>query len=104
MRPISWLSRRQIFASANLTIRLGRHRLDSHNDHAGLGNNLFLFCLVDVPCQRRDQQGGQNSQDDQNDNQLNKRKAFFSFYICEHTISSVFLWDFSADGLYIVIL
>lgn len=76
MRPISWLSRRQIFASAKLTIRLGRHRLDSHNDHAGLGDNLFLFCLVDVPCQCRDQQGGQNSQDDQNDNQLNKRKAF----------------------------
>ena len=50
MRPISWLSRRQIFASAKLTIRLGRHRLDSHNDHAGLGDNLFLFCLVDVPC------------------------------------------------------
>ena len=66
----------KIFVSAKLTIRLGHHRLDSCNDHSGLGNNLFLFCLVDVPCQRRDKQGGQNSQDDQNDNQLNKRKAF----------------------------
>ncbi len=104
MRPISWLSRRQIFASAKLTIRLGRHRLDSHNDHAGLGDNLFLFCLVDVPCQCRDQQGGQYGQNDQYYDQLNKRKAFFVFYFCEHTISSVFLRDFSADGSCIVIL
>ncbi len=86
--PFFWVSRTQILASAKMTIRFGRHRLDSHNNHAGLGNNLFLFCLVDVPCQCRNQQGGQYGQNDQYYDQLNKRKAFVLVF---HFIYRAFL-------------
>ena len=93
--PIFWV---KIFASAKLTICLRRHRLDSHNDHAGLGNDFFLFCLVDVPCQCRDQQGSQYGQNDQYYDQLNKRKAFFAFYFANTRFPPFFCGIFQRPG------
>ena len=65
---------------------------------------FFLFCLVDVPCQRRNQQGSQYGQNDQYHNQLNKRKTFLFFTFANTLFPPVFPRDFSADGLCIVIL
>ena len=69
----------QIFTCTCLAISLRQFRLNSHSDHAGLGNDLFLVGLVNVAGQSGDEQGGQDGQDDQNDDQLDEGEALFVF-------------------------
>ncbi len=62
-----------------LAISLRHAGLSRDNNLTAFGSNLVLVRLINIPRQCRDEQGGQNSQDNQNDDQFDEGEALFVF-------------------------
>ena len=77
------LIKSRVRISCNSRFELGRvfavllrdFRLSGHDDLTGSRNKLFVVRLVNIASQSRNQQGGQNGQDDQNDDELYQGEA-----------------------------
>ena len=52
--------------------------------HAGLRDDLILFCLINISCQCRNEQRREDRQNDQHDDQLHEREAAFFVLGVQH--------------------
>lgn len=77
--------------AVHLAVQLRSLSLSSHNNHAALGNNLLLVCLVDVAGEGGDQQGGQDDQDDQDDDELYQSEALLVLHFANFLEHDKFL-------------
>ena len=88
------LSQRHIFAitkynvCTNILLRISliAQSLCSNNYLTRFRNNGLFFRLVNLASQSRNQQGGQDSQNDQNNDQLDEGEALFVFQFFEHLV------------------
>ena len=52
--------------------------------HAGLRDDLILFCLINISCQCRNEQRREDRQNDQHNDQLHEREAAFFVFGVQH--------------------